>query len=204
MLRRGFPVALALLPLAAHALDESALITGVRARLVDGPVQRGAFEQRKTVQGFKHPLVSRGEWVLARGRGVAWHTREPYASTLVVTPDRLVMHAGEGTTVTRIEARDEPALRTVNQALFALMSADLRTLAQGFRIHGELHARGWSMVLVPREGTPTRWIARIELDGDRHLREVRLHETEGDRSVIRLSGHAVVQALTPQEEAGFE
>ncbi|WP_423194279.1 LolA family protein [Cupriavidus sp. H18C2] len=80
-----------LLGLPAHAAD---LLGDVAARLADAPVIRGQFEQTRKLPGFSHPLVSRGDFVLAKSRGVVWATREPFASSLLVTPDRLVMRGG--------------------------------------------------------------------------------------------------------------
>jgi hypothetical protein len=204
VLRRELLAALALLPFGAHAADEAALITRVRQHLVDAPVQRGEFEQRKTVKGFKHALVSRGDYLVSRERGVVWRTREPFASTLIVTRERLLTRQADGTVANRVETRDEPALRMVNELLFALMAADLQALSQRFRLDGEVQASGWQLVLVPRDAALARWVARIELEGERHVRSVKLHEAQGDASVIRFSQQTTAQALTRDEEARFE
>lgn len=204
MLRRDLLATLVLLPFGVHAADEAALIARVRRRLADAPVQRGEFEQRKTVKGFKHALVSRGDYLVARERGVVWRTREPFASTLVVTRDRLLTRQADGTVASRVDGRDEPALRMVNELLFALMAADLQALSQRFRLEGDVQADGWQLVLVPRDAALGRFVARIELDGDRHVRSVKLHEAQGDSSVIRFSQQAVAQALTRDEEARYE
>ena len=58
-------------------------------RLKVAPVLQGAFEQTKTLAGFRNPLVSHGEFLVARGQGVWWHTQQPFESTLVVTRTRL-------------------------------------------------------------------------------------------------------------------
>ncbi|MBP6853427.1 MAG: hypothetical protein KA164_17645, partial [Rhodoferax sp.] len=84
-----------------------ALIEAVRARLADAPVLRGEFEQRKSVRGFRNPLVSRGDFMVARGRGVIWRTREPFASSLALTRDRLVARSSDGTVSRTIDAREE-------------------------------------------------------------------------------------------------
>ncbi len=68
--------------LPAHADD---LLASVARRLADAPCIRGRFEQTRRLSGFSNPLVSRGDFVLARGRGVVWQTREPFPSSLLVT-----------------------------------------------------------------------------------------------------------------------
>ena len=177
----------------------------VRRRLSDAPVLRGQFEQRKTVRGFKHALVSRGDFLVAKERGVVWHTREPFESSLVVTRERLLSRRADGRPEQRIETRDEPVLRAVNEMLFALMSADLATLGSRFQIDGELvGAGGWRLALVPRDSALAHWVARIEIEGDSHVRGLRLQEAQGDTSVIRFNDQVQSMALTREEAARFE
>ncbi|MCK7500421.1 MAG: outer membrane lipoprotein carrier protein LolA [Comamonadaceae bacterium] len=196
---------LAAVPLAARAQTVPPIAAQVRQRLVDAPVLRGRFEQRKTVKGFRNPLVSRGDFVVARDRGVLWITREPFASTLVLTRERLLSTAADGRVATRLDARDEPGLRAINELLFALMSTDLAALNARFRIDGELvGADGWKLRLAPRDAAVAQWVAAIEIDGDRHVRAVRVAEAGGDASAIRLSAHASAAALDRDEAARFD
>lgn len=196
--------ALALWPLAPRADEPEALLARIRTHLADAPVLRGEFEQRKTLKGFKHPLVSRGDFVVAKARGVVWRTQEPFASTLVLTRERLLARQPDGSVANRLDTAQEPGLRAVNEMLFALIAADLSALALRFRIDGEERAAGWKVMLVPRDATLAPWIRSIELDGDRHVNGVRITEASGDSSQIRFSRQQAGQALTREEEARFE
>lgn len=199
--RRAFCLAL----LASPALAaEAPLLRDVRARLTNEPVVRGAFEQRKTVKGFRNPLVSTGEFVVAQQRGVLWRTLQPFASTLVVTRDRVVARGADGTVARRLSANEEPAVRAISETLFGVMSADLAALEQRFTISGESGREGWKLALLPRDAALARWVQRIELEGERFLRQVRLDEAGGDQTLIRLSRHSTAAALGADEEARFE
>ena len=200
--RRAFCLALLATPAAVAA--ESALLREVRARLTDEPVVRGAFEQRKTVKGFRNPLVSSGEFVVAQQRGVLWRTLEPFASTLVVTRDRVLARGADGSVARRLSASEEPAVRAISETLFGVMAADLTALEQRFLISGESGREGWKLALLPREAALARWVQRVELEGERFLRLVRLHEASGDQTLIRLSRHTTAAALSADEEARFE
>lgn len=203
--RRAFCLVLAAIAGGARAQAVPPLVRDIRQRMADEPVLRGAFEQRKSIRGFRNPLLSRGEFVVARQRGVLWRTREPFPSTLVVTRERVLSRNADGTVARRLQASEEPAVRAVSETLFALMAADLVTLAQRFQIDGELGPAGnWRLALLPRDAALARWLQRVELEGDRHLRAVRLHELNGDQTQIRLSNHAGAAALSAQEEAQFE
>lgn len=189
----------------AFAADATALLRDVRQRMVQEPVVRGAFEQQKTVKGFRHPLVSSGDFVVSQQRGVLWRTRLPYASSLVVTRDRVIARQADGSVARRLSANEEPAVRTISETLSGVLSADLAVLAQRFQIEGELIGRdAWRLVLLPRDAGLARWVQRLELEGDRFLRSVRLQEAAGDQTHIRLARHTTAAALTADEEAQFE
>lgn len=205
--RRDFCLALgAACAAPAFAADPVApLLREVRQRLVDEPVVRGAFEQRKLVKGFRNPLISSGDFVVARQRGILWRTAQPFASSLVVTRDRVLARGADGSVARRLSASEEPAVRTISETLFGVMAADLNVLVQRFRVDGELTGRdGWRLALTPRDAALARWVQRVELEGERFLRAIRLQEGSGDRTDIRLSHHSIANALNAGEEAQFE
>jgi hypothetical protein len=165
------------------------------------PVLRGDFEQTKVIKGFKKPLVSRGAFVMARAQGVQWVTREPFPSTLVVTRERLLTITDSGTQ--QLDTRQEPGLRAVNELLMAVLSGDMRALSSRFRIDGGMAgAPNWRMTLVPKDAGLARFIARIDMDGDRHIQNVRLSEGSGDESRIRFT-HQAASTLTAAESGRF-
>lgn len=205
--RRDFCLSLAA-ALAAPAFAGDAvapLLRQVRQRLVDEPVVRGTFEQRKLVKGFRNPVVSSGDFVVSRQRGILWRTVQPFASTLVVTRDSVVARGADGSVARRLSANEEPAVRTISETLFGVMAADLGVLAQRFLVDGELAGReGWRLVLTPRDAALARWVQHVELEGERFLRAIRLQEGSGDRTDIRLAHHTIAAALNAGEEAQFE
>ena len=183
----------------------AATLADVRARLVLAPVVRGRFEQRKDVRGFRRPLLSSGDFVLAQQRGLLWLTREPFAATLVITRDGIVQRDAENPAGKRLDVRNEPALRVVNELLLALLAADFERLAQSFTIATELRdGRAWRMRLVPADPQLQRWVERVELDGDEHLRGLRLVESGGDVTAIRFSEHRTAAALDAADAASFD
>ena len=208
MTTRRLFCASALLTLAMPVLpaaESDALAERVKKRLSDAPVQRGEFEQRKSVKGFKHPLVSKGDYLFARERGVVWHTREPFESTLVLTRERLVSRGADGANTTAMDARSEPGLRAVNQLLFALLAADLGTLAQRFQIAGQAPDNGpWQLTLTPRDAGLAAWLQKVELQGERQVQTVQWQEASGDASQIRFSAQTGAAALSAEEAKRFD
>lgn len=166
------------------------LIQEIVSGLQQAAVVSGHFEQHKVLSGFRNPVVSSGEFLVARERGIVWHTQMPFESRLSITRERIsTQHAG-GTEQTLLSADNAPALQTVNELLFAVMTADLQQLSEQFDISGmRLPDAHWTLELVPRTPLLLQWLSRVHLSGDDWVRKVELQETQGDRSVIHLSRH---------------
>ena len=187
-----------------EASTAQALLAQVRQRVLDAPVVRGQFTQRKTVQGFKQPLQSSGDFVVARGKGIAWQVRQPFASTLIVKPDSLLSRAADGSVAMQMKAQDEPVLRTINAMLFAVMAADLAQLSQYFEVTGQVQAAGWKLHLVPRDPMLAQWLQSVDLRGQQFVQEVLLQEARGDRSQIQIQNPSAEQALRAQDASLFD
>lgn len=181
-----------------------ALLAAVRQRVRDTPVVRGRFAQAKTVEGFRQPLRSSGDFVVARGKGIAWQVRQPFASTLIVRPDRLLSRGADGTVGMQLRAEDEPVLRTVNAMLFAVMAADLAQLGRYFEIDGQVRGDGWTLHLVPRDALLAQWLRSVELSGQQFVQEVRLREARGDSSLIQIADPVAEPVLRAQDAALFD
>jgi hypothetical protein len=191
--------------MAAGAAPPAFDAADVRQRLQAAPVLQGQFDQTKTIKGFRNALVSHGEFMVARGQGVWWHTQQPFESTLVVTRARLFTRAADGSTTPVIDAQAEPGLRQVNDLVFSLLSADLEALADRFDIQGQaVGAAGWRLTLTPRDASVARFLARATLSGDRFVQTVRIDETRGDTTQIRFSHLAPAGALSASDAARLQ
>lgn len=201
MIRRRH-LLLAVPGLAPCLVAASDTLDAVRARLADVLVLRGNFIQIKRLAGFRNPLQSSGQFVLARDRGVLWFTRQPFVSTLVVTPERLEMLDAQGQRLSRIESRDEPALRSINQLLLATLAADLAPLRTLFAIDAELvGSLGWRLALRAEDTLLARQLARVTLAGERHVHSVLIEERNGDRIEIAFSGWSSAATPSAAEQA---
>ena len=177
----------------------------VRQRLQLAPVLRGEFEQAKTIKGFRNALVSHGEFMVARGQGVWWHTQQPFESTLVVTRTRLFTRAADGAMSNVMDAQTEPGLREVNELVFSLLSADLDALGDRFAITVQaVGASGWTLSLVPRDANVAKFLRSATLAGDRFVQSVRIDEARGDSTQIRFSHQAPSPALSAADAARLQ
>jgi len=177
----------------------------IHDRLKTAPVLKGEFEQAKTLKGFRNALVSKGEFLVARGQGAWWHTQQPFESTLVVTRSRLFTRNPDGSTSSLMDAQAEPGVRQVNELVFALLAADIDVLADKFAVAAQpVGAAGWTVTLTPRDPAIAKFLARATLAGERDVQSVRIEEARGDTTQIRFSHQVPAQALTPDEAARFQ
>ena len=206
VLRRGLAgllVSLLLSTGAAHAQAQAGdALAQVQQRVAQVPVLRGQFQQEKQVSGFRNPLRSQGTFVLAREKGVVWTTLKPFPSELVLTRERIVSRQRDGSSRVEVDARQQPALRSVNAMMFALMSGDVKALTGTFIVQVELQPKNaWRMSLVPRSAALANAFSRIELQGDRYVRDVTIQEANGDRTHLVFSALGETPARLSSDEA---
>lgn len=175
-------------------------VDGLLARLHQPAVLRGSFTQSRQISGFKNPVVSGGEFVVARGQGLLWHTTQPFESLLSVSPDRLRVSNGKGGDETVLDARREPMLRSLNDILQSVVIADVAALRAHFEMNIRLvGASGWELTLKPKEAALLTRFAQITLTGGENVETVLLAEASGDVTSLRFRDQQEDTQLTADE-----
>ena len=175
----------------------------VKQRVAKVDVLRGEFTQEKQVAGFKNPLRSQGRFVLAQDHGVVWTTLKPFPSEVVVTRDRILSRQSDGSSRVELDGRQQPAMRSVNAIMFALMSGDAQALSAQFTVKVEvLPGNAWRMQLTPRSAMLGKVFAQLTLSGDRYVREVQINEANQDITRIHFAGMSETPAALSAEEGG--
>lgn len=194
-----------LFTVAACAAPFADAVKLIQQRLQVAPVLKGEFDQSKTLKGFRNPLVSHGEFLVARGQGVWWHTLRPFESTLVVTKTRWFTRSTDGSAGNLVDAQAEPGLQQVNALIFSLLAADLDGLSDQFTVEAQpVGATGWTLTLTPRDANVAKFLVRATLSGERDVQTVRIEEARGDATQIRFSRQVPSAALAADEAARFQ
>lgn len=181
--------------------DAAATLQGIAKQLTahTPAVLRGQFVQRKTIAGFKKPLVSSGGFVVARERGLIWTTETPFPSELLIKPNQLVSIHGDQKEV--LDASREPGLRAFNQLIIALLAGDVSALQSQFNVVHSASSNGrWQLQLRPKEAGMALFIQEISLSGGDFVEQVQLQEGSGDSSLIEFSAQQA-STLSAQEQA---
>lgn len=183
----------------ARAADELSVI---QQRVAQVDVLRGGFEQEKRIAGFKNPLRSQGTFVVARGKGVVWTTLKPFPSEVVITGDRILSRQRDGSTRVEVDGREQPALRSVNAMMFALVSGDVAALSSRFDTQVQAKpGNAWTLALKPKSAALAKAFSRIVLSGDRFVREVDIEEANGDHTHLRFIDLSQAPAQLSADEA---
>jgi hypothetical protein len=177
MIRTIFIVMAMLLALPCFAAQGDS----VRDLLARPVVLRGKFEQTRHLQGFHNALVSQGDFVVARDRGVLWETRKPFPSTTVIGKSRVLTRQADGSTEVVLDASHSPAASVVNALMLAMLGGDLDGMSKYFTLNEtRLPAGAWRIELLPRKTALAHVFERIVLQGDRYVRSVHMEEKGGD------------------------
>jgi outer membrane lipoprotein-sorting protein len=177
----------------------------VQQRVARPALLRADFVQEKQVAGFRNPLRSQGQFVLAQERGVIWRTLKPFPSDVVLTRDRILSRQADGSVQVEVDGRQQPALRAINAMMFALMSGDVQAMSASFQVRAELLPdNGWRLHLTPRSAMLAKAFASLQLEGDKYVRKVEIEEANHDRTRLSFDNFRLAPPLAADEEHSLE
>lgn len=180
----------------AHAFDLDAL----NAQLSGQPVVRGDFVQEKHLRALPQPLLSRGQFILAQGQGLLWQLRSPLQQDYRISASGIARRSAEGWH----SSPGQPASERQNRLILALLSGDGEALAADFNLQLDGSADAWTLALTPRGALLGQVFTRVQLSGGRNVEQIEIVETQGDRTLMRLSGIRSDTALSDTERHDFD
>jgi hypothetical protein len=153
--------------------------------LAAAPVLYGHFTQEKSIQGIKKPLVSQGDFLVARGKGVIWRTRKPFAAAAAITAKGL--WALEGNDSSRAPKRTplhQGNLGATLGMMERVLSGDPAGLEKNFTVQAAGSDSAWTLRLAPKDPSWGRFVRSIAVSGGAHVDSVAYLEANGDRTRI--------------------
>ena len=190
-------------PATAAGLRES-LLAPVTQDLARATVLTGQFTQRRVLREIPRPLVSKGDFLLARELGVQWRTHDPFDSELVLTRNGMTLRADAADTV-ELSTQEQPGVRAVAEIVFALFALDLETLERRFLLFAAGTPDEWQIGLRPRDAVTASVFRQAVISGSRQVERVVLEDAAGDPTEVNLSDVASRSApLSASERAHFD
>ena len=197
MIRRLL-VALCLLPLLtvnAHAFD----LPQLSQQLREPAVVRGQFVQEKHLRALPVPLVSRGDFVLARDHGLLWLLREPLQQDYRISAGGIAQRTDSGWAA----AGQQGASRRQNELFLAVLGGDAEALQRDFELDLQGSHEAWTLVLTPRAKLLQQIFSAIHIQGGASVERIELLETQGDSTLLRLQSPQTDDQLSPGEQHDF-
>jgi hypothetical protein len=193
---------LSILLMAATCANAAAPIARIQDMLAKPAVLCGRFDQTKSLAGMKKPLASNGRFCVVAGKGILWRTLKPFPNTMRLTRDEIVNFQGERVAM-RLDARQEPTVRMINNVLFSLLSGDLTQLDKLFVVDGSATANSWHVDLKARQPALAKAIGQIALDGGAYVKNIQIDEAAGDHTTIVFSEIKTGEGAISAEEAAL-
>lgn len=167
------------------------------AEQLSGPaVVRGDFIQEKHLRALPQPLTSHGRFVLARDHGLLWLLQQPIRQDYRITPQGIARRGEQGWQA--VDPQGGSARQ--NQLFLAVLSGDTQALQRDFDLQLNGDPDAWRLQLTPRGALLKQIFADIEIQGGETVTRIELHETQGDRTLIRLLDSQTDVTLTASEQ----
>ncbi len=177
-------------------------LNDVQTRVSQQNVVKANFTQERIIKGVNKPLISNGQMIISKEKGLWWHQVKPFDMTLLMT--QTVMKQKTGNQAPQvITASDNAQLFQFNSLLSALFKADKATLEKNFAF--KFSDKGndrWEIRLTPKTTPLNKIFKTITLFGKNHLEQVLINDMQGDKTTLRFSNHST-QALTDNEKKYF-
>lgn len=162
-------------------------------------VVKGPFIQEKHLRALSQPLLSEGEFVLARDHGLLWMLHTPLRQDYRIDAQGIARRDPSGWQV--LPSRSAGAQQ--NQLFFAVLQGDSTGLQRDFELALSGDATQWQLRLTPRSLLLKQIFSRIDISGGRFVQRIELSETQGDSTVLRLPGSTGAVELSDMERSDF-
>jgi len=174
---------------------------GPSRSLAQGRTLHGKFVQERRLQGFKAPLRSEGQFMLAPGRGLIWQSEKPFPVTTVITAAGLVQDVG-GMETMRMPAARLPFLAKLYDMLGGALTGDWRALEREFTIIRQGDDRAWQVELQPRTVTDpmSMPIRVIRISGGHFVDRVEIVKDGGDADTLEFGEQTLSDAPSSEAE----
>ena len=180
---------------AAHAFD----LTELGAQLAKPTVVRGPFIQEKHLRALPKPLTSQGEFVLSRDAGLLWQLRSPLTQDYRIDANGIARRTPQGW---QLQPGQDVAAQQ-SRLFLAVLQGDHSGLARDFDLKLTGEPSAWQLELTPHSLLLKQIFSSIRIDGGAFVERIELHETQGDRTLMRMPQSQAGDALTDQERNAF-
>ncbi|MGH8380505.1 outer membrane lipoprotein carrier protein LolA [Pseudomonas sp.] len=174
-------------------------LNDLRKQLGEPAVIKGPFIQEKHLRALPQPLVSKGQFVLARDHGLLWLLQTPLKQDYRLNAQGIARRDPAGWQM----LPGKSAGAEQNRLFFAVLQGDSSGLERDFELSLQGDAQHWQLRLTPRSLLLKQVFKQIDIDGGRFVERIQLLETQGDSTVLRMSSSTGASNLNDTERRDF-
>lgn len=189
----------------AHA---ASILENKITRIPEGGALKADFVQERHLTGIPKPIISTGEIVVWKDKGLLWNTKTPFSSMLLVSAKGL-FQIDKGKKTPIVQAGQSSGDRTIFNTLGNVFAGDFSEGVQGFEIKMLPESQNqWHIHLSPVYTEIRNFIRAIDITGSTYISEVKISRPNGDHDVIRVKNHMLfdqedIDKALSVEERGF-
>lgn len=162
-------------------------------------VVKGPFIQEKHLRALPQPLLSKGQFVLARDHGLLWLLQTPLRQDYRIDATGIARRDPNGWQM----LPSHSAGAEQNRLFFAVLQGDSSGLQRDFALSLSGDAHQWQLRLIPRSLLLKQIFKQIDITGATYVQRIELQETQGDSTVLRMPESSGEAALTDAERSDF-
>ncbi|NBI12298.1 outer membrane lipoprotein carrier protein LolA [[Haemophilus] felis] len=151
---------------------------------------QGDFTQQRFLKALPKPITTSGQFTLLKNKGLLWQMQKPFASDVRVTAKGIMQWNGQQWVENHKVGQSQQI-----QLFLGLLSGNIDGLSAQFSPELKGTAEHWQLTLTPNSLLMKQIFSHIQLQGDKLVKRIELHETQGDRTVIELQNNQVNQPL---------
>ncbi|SDH67019.1 hypothetical protein SAMN05216588_106141 [Pseudomonas flavescens] len=194
-----FTLVIGLLLAASSSQAESLTLDQLSRQLSQHPVVRGPFIQEKHLRALPQPLTSSGTFVLAADAGLLWTLEKPLQQQYRIDATGIARRSAGGWQLQ--PGRDVAAQQS--KLFLDVLKGNHSGLARDFELQLEGDTRAWTLTLLPTSLLLKQVFSRIDIGGGELVERIELHETQGDRTLLRMPASVPADTLSEQERQDF-
>jgi hypothetical protein len=154
------------------------------------------FSQERHLMGIPKPIISSGDIILWRGKGLIWHTKTPFSSIILITQKGLYQVEGNKK-ITIIKAAQTNQEGVVFEIMGDVLSGHFAQGVKGFKVESLPSVQNkWQIRLTPTLMEVKNFITDITLEGDKQISRVLIQRPNGDKDILMIKNQIVFQKET--------
>lgn len=143
---------------------------------------QGQFVQQRFLKSLSKPMTTSGTFALMPQKGLLWQMQKPFDHILRVRSDGIMQWNGKQWLNPQ---QNKMAQNQQIQLFLDLLGGNTQGLEKQFTLKLEGDEQQWTLQLTPKTAIMKQIFSQIIISGDEVVRQIELHEKQGDRTLMQ-------------------